>query len=137
MKRSLAREEAFKILYGLQIQQDENWKEQLELYIEENEIKEENVIEYIEDIAKGINDNREEIEQLISANLKEGWTISRVSKVDLVLLKLAIYEMKYSKLPYKIAINEIVELAKRYGSDVSANFINGVLASVVQKNNFC
>lgn len=137
MKRSLAREEAFKLLYSLQIQQDDNWKEQLELYIEENEIKEENVVEYIEDIAKGINENKEEIEQLISVNLKEGWVISRVSKVDLVLLKLAIYEMKYNKLPYKIAINEIVELAKKYGSDVSANFINGVLASVVQKNNFC
>lgn len=134
MKRSLAREEAFKVLYSMQIQQEESWEEQLELYLEGNEINEQNVIEYIQEIAKGISQNKEEIESLVSKNLKEGWTITRVSKVDLVLLKLAIYEMKYNKLPHKIAINEIVELAKKYGSDVSANFINGVLASIVQND---
>lgn len=134
MKRSLAREEAFKFLYGMQIQQEESWNEQLELYLEGNKIEEENVIDYIKDIAKGISENKEKIEELISKNLKEGWKIARVSKVDLVLLKLSIYEMKYNKLPYKIAINETVELAKKYGSDVSANFINGVLASIVQKD---
>lgn len=135
MKRSVAREEVFKLLYSMQIQKEANLEEQLQLYIEENEIKEENVIEYMEEIAKGVNDNREEIEKLISKNLKTGWTIERVSKVDLALLKLAIYEMKYNKLPYKIAINEIVELAKKYGADVSANFINGILASIVQGEN--
>lgn len=132
MKRSAAREEAFKLLYSMQIQQEDNWKEQLDLYIEGNEIEDENTIEYMEQIAKGISENKEELEKLISENLKEGWSINRVSKVDLVLLKLSIYEIKYNALPYKIAINEIVELAKKYGSDVSSNFVNGVLASIVK-----
>ena len=136
MKRSEAREEAFKLLYSMQIQPEESWEEQLKLYLEGNEINEESAIEYIKEIAKGISQNKEQIEDLVSKNLKEGWSIARVSKVDLVLLKLAIFEMKYNKLPHKIAINEIVELAKKYGSDVSANFINGVLASIVQKDLF-
>ncbi len=134
MKRSAAREEVFRLLYGMQIQQESNWKEQLDLYLENNNLKDNNTIEYMEQIAKGVSENREEIEELISHNLKAGWTINRVSKVDLVLLKLAIYEIKYNELPYKVAINETVELAKKYGSDVSANFINGVLASIVKEN---
>lgn len=132
MKRSAAREEAFKLLYSIQIQK-ENWEEQLKLYIEDNEIQEEKTIEYIKEIAKGISQNKEKIETIISKNLKQGWSISRVSKIDIVLLKLAIYEMQYNKLPYKVAINETVELAKKYGSDVSPNFINGILASVVKQ----
>ena len=62
-------------------------------------------------------------------------TISRISKVDLTLLKLGIFEILYSKLPYKVVINEVVELAKKYGDDNSKSFVNGELASIVKKNN--
>ena len=91
--------------------------------------------EYVKDIAGGIKQNEEEIEKIISENLKKGWTIERISTVDLALLKLAIYEIKYRELPYKIAINEAVKYAKVYGENTSASFINGVLASVVQEEN--
>ena len=70
----------------------------------------------------------------ISNNLKSDWKIERLSKVNVVLLKLAIYEMLYKEVPYKVVINEVVELAKKYGEDTSANFINGVLATVVKEN---
>ena len=70
---------------------------------------------------------------MISENLKEKWTIERISKIDIAILKVAIYELMYSELPYKIVINEAVELAKKYGDDSSKSFVNGVLASVVKK----
>ena len=74
----------------------------------------------------------EEITELISKNLKTGWTIDRISTVDLSLLKLAIYEIKYGEIPYKIAINEAVNLAKKYGEEQSPSFVNGILAKVVE-----
>ena len=61
--------------------------------------------------------------------------MERVSKIDITILKLAIYEIKFKEIPYKIAINEAVELAKKYGEEVSKNFVNGILASIVKEQN--
>ena len=83
------------------------------------------------ELANGIKQNDEEINKIISDNLKSGWTIERISTIDLAFLKLAIYEIKYKKVPYKIVINEVVNYAKVYGEESSGSFINGVLASVV------
>ena len=69
----------------------------------------------------------------IEKNLKSDWKIERISKIDLAILKLAIYEIKYKELPFKVVINEAVELAKKYGEDTSKNFVNGVLASIVNQ----
>ena len=133
MNRSAVRELTFKLIYSLEIQKEENLDEQIELYIENNDINDKNAIEYINDIVKGINENLDDINSLIKKDLKADWTIDRISKVNLSLLKLAIYEIKYKKLPYKIAINEVIELAKKYGEDSSRKFINGILASVVKE----
>ena len=136
MKRSAIRELAFRLIYSLEIQKTENLDEQIQLYlecndIEENEIKD--VDEYIKDAIFGIKENIEEIQKLIEKNLKADWKLDRISKIDLSLLKLAIYEIKYKKLPYKVAINECLELAKKYGEENSKNFVNGILASVVKE----
>lgn len=72
---------------------------------------------------------------MIEENLKEKWTIDRIAKVNLSLIKIAIYEMVYAKLPYKVAINEVVELAKKYSDEQAQSFINGILASIVKKEN--
>ncbi len=69
---------------------------------------------------------------LISKNLKKDWTLQRISKVNIAILKIAIYEIKYKDIPFKVAINEAVELAKKYGEDKSKNFVNGILASIVK-----
>lgn len=132
MKRSVVREQAFKLLYSLQIQNSEDLQEKIDIYIQNNEIDEQQAKDYIANIAIGVSKNNEEIEELIRKNLKKGWDISRVAKIDLVLLKLAIYEIKYNNLPYKVAINETIELAKKYGVDNSHIFINGVLANVIK-----
>jgi len=133
MNRSAIRELAFKLIYSLEVQKEANIEEQIELYIEANEIEDLNAIEYIKDTVCGIYSNSKEITSLIEKNLKADWQIERVSKINLSLLKLAIYEIKYKNIPYKVAINEAVELAKKYGEDTSKTFVNGILASVVKE----
>jgi len=133
MKRSEAREQAFKLLYSLQLIEDKDIEEQLNLFLEENNIVDNDAIEYIKDIIVGTNKNNSEIEKIISENIKSDWDITRISKIDLTLLKLGVYEIVYSKLPYKVVINEVVELAKKYGDDKSKAFVNGALAGVVKK----
>ena len=133
MNRSLSRELVFKLLYELEVQK-ENQIEQVDLYIENNDIKDKKVIDYIKETVNGVKENKEKIESLISKNLKKDWSLDRISKVNLAILKLAIYEIEYMDLPYKVGINEAVELAKKYGDDGSKQFVNGVLASVVKEN---
>lgn len=133
MNRSAIREQAFKLIYSLEIQKKENIEEQMELYIENNNLTDKNAQEYIKDAINGIQSNKEEIENQIKKNLKTDWKIERISKIDLAILKLAIYEIKYTETPFKVVINEAVELAKKYGEDTSKNFVNGILASIVKK----
>lgn len=132
MNRSKIREQAFKLIYSMEIQQQEDAKEQIELYLENNKIVNEEAKEYIEDAILGIKTHQKDIDKKIEKHLKSDWKIERISKMDLAILRLAIYEIKYKKLPFKVAINEAVELAKKYGEDSSKNFVNGILASVVK-----
>ena len=133
MKRSAIRELAFRFIYSLEIQKTDELEEQIELYLECNDVEEDEAKEYIKEITLGIKEHIKEITSLIEKNLKADWKIDRISKIDLSLLKIAIYEIKYKKLPYKVAINESLELAKKYGEETSKNFINGILASIVKE----
>ena len=134
MNRSALRENTFKLLYSNEIQKDMT-DEQIEVFLQENNIDNEEIMNHIKECFEGINTNIEEIKELIQKNLKENWTIERISKIDRAILKLAIYEMLYAKVPYKVVINEAVELAKKYGEDSSKAFINGILASIVKEKN--
>lgn len=133
MNRTKTRELAFKLLYQIEIQKVIN-NEDLEIFFENNEIESQDAKDYINDVVYGINSHSKEILELISKNLKKDWEIERISKINLALLKLAIYEIKYKKLPYKVVINEVVELAKKYGEETSKLFINGILASIVKES---
>lgn len=132
MKRTETRELAFRLIYSSEVQKEME-EEQVELYLQENEIKQKAEVEYIHQIYEGIKEHKEEIEELIASNLKEKWTMERISKINRAILKLAIFELIYSKLPYKVVINEAVELAKKYGDDSSKSFVNGILASIVKE----
>ena len=134
MNRTLMRENAFRVLYSLEVQKnkDLNILEQIDLYFESNKITDGEAIEYIKDVITGVEKNKVEINNLIEQNLKSNWKMERISKIDLSLLELAIYEIKYKEIPYKVAINEAVELAKKYGEDSSKTFVNGILASIVK-----
>lgn len=133
MNRTEIREQAFKLIYSLEIQKKEEKEEAIELYIENNNITNKNAIDYIRDAVFGIEKNKKVIIENIEKNLKADWKIDRISKIDLSILKLAIYEIKYKDIPFKVVINEAVELAKKYGEDNSKNFVNGILASVVKE----
>lgn len=132
MNRSAIRELAFKVMYGMEVQKEYD-KEQLSLFVSENNIEDEAAIEYLNCIYEGIEKNKEEILDLISKNLKKDWTLQRISKVNIAILKIAIYEIKYKEIPFKVAINEAVELAKKYGDEAAPVFVNGVLASIVNQ----
>ncbi len=133
MNRTAIREQAFKLIYSLEIQKQDDLEEAIELYEQSNEISDEKAKAYIKDAIFGIEKNKEDIIQQIEKNLKSDWKLERISKIDLAILKLAIYELKYTEIPFKVAINEAVELAKKYGEDASKNFVNGILASVVKE----
>ena len=133
MRRTEIRELAFKLVYSLEIQKIDNIDEQIELYLESNEVTDKKAIEYIKDCIVGIENNKEDINKTIQDSLTEEWKIERISKINLSLLKLAIYEIKYKDIPFKVEINEVVELAKTYGEDTSSKFINGALAKVVKE----
>lgn len=133
MEEMTKRELAFCYIYSQEIQK-QNSKSQVKLFLDSTEVEDGKAREYVKEIAKGIKENDEKITKIISENLKSGWTIDRISTVDLSLLKLAIYEIKYIKTPYKIIINEVVNMAKKYGEETAGSFINGVLAKVVEKD---
>ena len=135
MSRTKIRELAFKLVYSLEVQSDIDLEEQVNLYIEDNEIIDQDTIEYINDIIMGINKNQADIIEMIKSCLDEKWSVDRISKINLSILKLAIYEIKYKNIPFKAEINEAVELAKKYGEDSSSRFINGALAKFVKELN--
>ena len=132
MNRTAIRENTFKLIYSNEIQKEID-EEQIEIFIEANGIEGKEQIKYIKNSFYGIQKNIEEIKQLIQKNLKEKWTIERISKIDVSILKVAIYEILYSEVPYKVAINEAIELAKKYGDNNTKKFINGILASIVKE----
>ncbi|MGN1311119.1 MAG: transcription antitermination factor NusB [Clostridia bacterium] len=133
MNRSEARDMAFKFLYQVEVQKENN-ENAIDLFIENNEIQDKEAKKYILSVARGVKENLENITTIIEKNLKQDWKIERISKVTLAILKLAIYEIIYAKIPFKVVINEAVELAKKYGEDTAPVFVNGILASVVKEN---
>lgn len=89
---------------------------------------------YIKSVIDGVREHEEEIDALISKNLKKGWSLKRISKTAHTVLKIAIFELKYlDDVPPRVAANEAVELAKRYGDDADPAFVNGVLASIIKE----
>lgn len=129
MSRKKNREEAFKLLYQTEINKDD-YLGQLGYYFSENETTPD-VEEYITDIVAGVNVRLKEIDKCIEGYLAASWKINRISRVDLAILRMGYYEIKYREdVPKGAAINEAVELAKKYGSDSSGKFINGILANI-------
>jgi len=133
MNISKMREYAFMLIYELEIQKEFS-EENMDIFLVNNNVDDKDARKYIRKVARGVKANEADIEKIISQKLKPEWTIERISKINIALLKLSIYEMLYGEVPYKVAINEVIELAKSYGDDNSPAFINGVLANFVKEN---
>lgn len=131
MSRKKARDNAFKCIYELEFGRNENLEKILNNCYEENNNKPEEK-EYIEMVLKGVKGNLAEIDNIILSKLKN-WSLDRIAKIDLAILRLAIYEIKYIEdIPEKVSANEAVELAKTYGNNDSKSFVNGVIAKVIE-----
>lgn len=130
MGRSELREHIFKMIFGLEFTEEEQTEKQLELYLDQLDEVSEKDRSYMLAKAKAIAEKVCEIDAMINENAT-GWKTTRMNKVDLSILRLAVYEMKFDDdVPVKVAINEAVELAKRFSGDEGPAFINGVLGKL-------
>ena len=132
MSRREIREHIFKLLFLLEFYKGEELNEQAERYLDEVEeaVPTEEEAAYIRERFHKIEEKIEELDKMLNEASK-GWKVNRMSKVDLAIMRLAVYEMKMDEdIPVKVAINEAVELAKKFGGDDSPAFVNGVLAKL-------
>ena len=134
MKRSELREHIFRMIFGYEFNSDAEMPEQMQLYFEqldeEDGVPTEAEITYIRDKALNVILKTEEIDEMLNKNTK-GWKTSRMNKVDLSILRLAVYEMKWDdEIPEGVAIDQAVEHAKKYSGEDGPSFINGVLAKL-------
>ena len=128
MGRREQREQIFKLVFQLEFNDKAEMPEQMRLYLEQEEIQSEKDCVYISEKFEKIQEKVTELDTLINEQAI-GWKTDRMGKVDLAIIRLAVYEIKYDdSVPTSVAINEAVELAKKFGQDESSSFVNGVLA---------
>lgn len=129
MNRREQREQIFKLLFRVEFNDREEMAQQCTLFFEDEEnAASEKDIAYIQGKYEKIAQKLAEIDGMINETAK-GWSTERMGKVDLTIIRLAVYEIKYDdEVPTGVAINEAVELAKKFGQDGSSGFVNGVLA---------
>ena len=129
MSRKASREVAMKLLYQLDIQKQDR-DDQITNVIEEYGL-EAGDKKYVLDVVDGTDKNKDMIDAAIEES-SSSWALSRISKVDLAILRLAVYEINFREdIPVSVSINEAVELAKKYSGDDSGAFVNGVLGKIV------
>lgn len=136
-KRRLSRELALKFLYQLDVLSDKKTEQRLDFdkelstfFTTQDEISDEVTKKFMVTLARGVFENMEGIDQIIT-KYSDNWKISRMSKIDRNILRLAIYEMlNLSNIPYPVTINEAVDIAKKYGTKESGSFINGIIDRV-------
>ena len=132
MNRTLAREVAMKILFARSLGGEDTWEEVLEQSQARDELSDEDKT-FLENEVFGVERHREDLDGLIDGYAK-GWNLNRLAKVDLTLLRMGLFELLYlPEVPVGAAINEAVELSKRYGEDKSYSFINGILGTAARE----
>ncbi|HJC74433.1 MAG TPA: transcription antitermination factor NusB [Candidatus Mediterraneibacter faecavium] len=133
MTRSELREHVFKMLFQIEFNDEAEMPEHLKYYFESIENASAKNKDDIQKKYEGVISHVEEIDRLLN-DVSKGWKTARMNKVDLTILRLAVYEMKWDDdVPEGVAINEAVELAKRFGGDSSSSFVNGVLGKVAKQ----
>ena len=133
MTRREIREEIFKLLFEKELI-DNDIDKRINEVIEENKIKKEEQIDFLKSYVTEIVEKEEILMEEIKSIL-EGWTYERLGTLEKALLKIAFYEITIKNIGYEIAINEVLEIAKKYSYDDTKEFLNGILAQLVKKNN--
>lgn len=135
MNRSEARQEAFKLIFQVEAQK-EDYAHVLEQFCQDNQAlrkTDRKQYIYITNVAAGVYEKKNELDEIIKKNLAPDWKLSRLSRASLAILRLAVYEILYlDDVPDRVAINEAVNLSKIYDADEAPAFINGVLSGVVK-----
>ena len=130
MKRSELREHIFRLVFGVEFNEEDEMPQQLKLYFDQLEDAKEKDLEYIRTKAQQIAQKIPEIDRMVNEHTK-GWKTTRMNKVDLSIMRVAVYEMQWDDdVPVGVAIDEAVELAKKYSGEDGPSFVNGVLAKL-------
>lgn len=133
MIRSELREHVFKMVFQIEFNEPADMPEHFELYMDSLERATDQDRTYIETKYKAVLEKISEIDALIDEKSKD-WKTKRMNKADLAILRLAVYEMKWDEdVPVGVAINEAVELAKKFGGDDSSSFVNGILGKIAKE----
>ena len=134
MGRREMREHIFKLLVLGEFNETEEMPEQIQLYFEGLSDLQPTEQAYMENKYTLVKEHLEEIDALLNEK-SAGWKTKRMSYVDLNILRLSVYEMKYDEdVPVKVAINEAVEISKSFGGDDSASFVNGILGKIARED---
>ena len=133
MGRHEQREQVFMLLFQVEFHAPEDMPRQMRLFLEDNEaIASQKDSDYIEERCQAVREKLPEIDKLIDDNT-EGWNTTRMGKVELTVLRLGVYEMSFDDdIPPRVAIDEAVELAKKYGQENSGGFVNAILAKIMK-----
>ncbi len=133
MGRHEQREQVFMLLFQVEFHRPEDMPRQMRLFLEGNEaVSSQKDSDYIEARCQAVREKIPEIDKLLDENT-EGWDTRRIGRVELAVLRLAVYEMRYDDdIPVGVAIDEAVEIAKKYGQENSGGFVNAILAKIMK-----
>lgn len=132
MSRRMARKHIFKMIFQTEFHNEQDIEEAIEIYKNDIDDADKADMRFIKSEIKGIIDNIGHIDDIIN-RYAEGWDVSRIAKVDIAILRIAVYEIVYdSDIPNNVSVNEAVEIAKEFSSDKSPSFINGVLGRIIE-----
>lgn len=133
MGRHEQREQVFMLLFRVEFHDPADMPEQVKLFLENSEdISSSKDGDYIRNRCQAVREKLPEIDRLINENT-QGWDTSRMGKVELAVLRLAVYEMRFDDdIPAGVAIDEAVEIAKKYGQENSGGFVNAILAKILK-----
>lgn len=131
VNRRLQREHIFKLIFSYEFDVKEDFIEHMNYYLEDIETDDQESLKYIKEKSLKIVDIIDDIDIRINEKTKD-WTTERIGKVEVAIIRLAVYEVFYDdEVPNSVAINEAIEIAKKYGGDSAPSFVNGVLANIV------
>ena len=140
LSRHEIREKALQALFPLDFNQKLTKKDAINhaLSIDQQEFVSEDeeafVPVYLDELVGGVVEHQAELDEIIQNHLRSNWSIKRIAKMDLILLRLGIYEMLYNQqVPNRVVLNEAIELAKTFSDDQSRKFVNGILSNVMKE----
>ncbi|KRM96435.1 transcription antitermination protein NusB [Liquorilactobacillus aquaticus DSM 21051] len=137
MTRHTIRRIVFQILFALESNSETNIAElYTQIQSEDKTNVDAEMPVYLTKLVEGVSAKKEELDQVITAHLSSKWSISRLNKTDLLILRIAIYEAKFEDgVPEKVAVNEALQLSKEFSDEKSRRFINGVLSNLITEKN--